>query len=256
MMKNIDRLKDKMDFLCPFGIDSFEVRGGFGLENFDYVKIGVYGCELQDECLADQQISKQSLNLISLRAQPTLIDEEGASTKGNAVIDYPTDLSYFKMLDPANTQASNFYYTQSEIHIKENIFDVFDLFERRFDFFQEMGRFDNYEVITPGTPVEDREYLAIFFRAATEKNIYKSVKYEFFGYLGDLGGFLRVLSTFGKAVTFIIGAKRFRSAIISKVYRVQKYDRDFTQFYRTKIPHTTSYVFDEPGSGIPPPEQQ
>ena len=43
-----------------------------------------------------------------------------------------------------------------------------------------------------------------------------------------------MLSMFGKAVTYLIGIKLFQSAIIGQVYRIQRYNRDFTEFYKKK----------------------
>ena len=80
----------------------------------------------------------------------------------------------------------------------------------------------------------EREYVTIYFRADQSKRLFKRESYDILTYLGDLGGLMDVLLMLGKISTSIFATKLLSAALISKLYRVQAYTRDFTQFYETK----------------------
>ena len=108
---NLTRLLNKkLSFLCPYKMDHMRVQGGYGSQDFDYVKIAVYGCDIGDECMNDEEISKTTINFLSLRALPSLIDDENKKGDQDDVIVYSTDLSYFKFIDPTRSQASNIFF--------------------------------------------------------------------------------------------------------------------------------------------------
>ena len=67
------------------------VTGHIGSQQFQYVKIGVEGCTLGDECLPAEEISKQSFNFFSLNAWPNLLGENI-----DKVVTITTDMSYYK----------------------------------------------------------------------------------------------------------------------------------------------------------------
>ena len=50
-------------FLCPVGLDSLMLRGAFGQNNFDFVRIEVKGCDMGPElCLPDDEIYMRNWN--------------------------------------------------------------------------------------------------------------------------------------------------------------------------------------------------
>lgn len=77
-----------------------------------------------------------------------------------------------------------------------------------------MGRFDYYSNNAAELPPVEREYLKIYFRADSEKRIYKREGYDLLGYLGDLGGFIDVLFVVGHGLTILLTGKLFKAALI------------------------------------------
>ena len=44
-------------YLCPVGLESLKVRGDYGSENFDFVKISLKGCDLgPEECASEAEV--------------------------------------------------------------------------------------------------------------------------------------------------------------------------------------------------------
>lgn len=50
-----------MKFLCVEDFD--ELKGTFGLEVFQYVKVNVFGCDLGDACAPDSEVDATILNM-------------------------------------------------------------------------------------------------------------------------------------------------------------------------------------------------
>ena len=94
-------LKSDQNFLCPVGLDSLKIRGDFGADNFDFVKISVIGCDLgQDLCLSDPEIANKTFNLNMLKAFPSLY---GVDEDRSQVIRYTEDSTHFYYFDPSHT---------------------------------------------------------------------------------------------------------------------------------------------------------
>jgi len=95
------------------------VRGYYGSEPFEYVKLQVTGCVLGDECASESEIRGKSFNFINLQVQPAFLErEEDQNYRISG------DTTYLKYLDPAVTQASNIWLKQSKISVNENVFDI------------------------------------------------------------------------------------------------------------------------------------
>ena len=69
-------------------------------------------------------------------------------------------------------------------------------------------------------PLEEREYLSIFFRADNENKLYKRIGYDILTYLGDLGGILDVVVVAGHVCTTIFASRLFQAALIGQAYRI------------------------------------
>ena len=110
------------------------VRGGLGSENFDYVKISVEGCDLGPECLNDSALGSTTVNFLTLKSQPSLLDDDVSE-----LVSYNTDLTYFKFIDPTRTQATNLFFMKSHIVTKDNIIDAS---EKETPIFEAKSRFD------------------------------------------------------------------------------------------------------------------
>ena len=85
-----------------------KIGGNIGSENFNYVKIELLGCKVED-CFPDKDIIKTSVNFVGLAAAPSLMTGE------EDVVTYTQDFTFFKMLDPNRTQSSNFFFMNSVI---------------------------------------------------------------------------------------------------------------------------------------------
>lgn len=57
---------NKKKWLCPFGIESLMLEGNIDSEEFRYVKLAIKGCKLGNECLNDDELSRQAINFLSL----------------------------------------------------------------------------------------------------------------------------------------------------------------------------------------------
>ena len=131
-------------------------------------------------------------------------------------------------------QHVSLYLMRSEIQIKDNPYDIFDSDESNISFIEEHSRISYHSVIDSSTPLSERAYVEIVLQASDITRIYKRDGYDVLTYLGDLGGLLDVLLVLGQILTSAIASKLFTAALISQLYRIQGYMRDFTQLYPTK----------------------
>ena len=60
-------------------------------EKFDYVKIGLKGCDLGEDCLDDEALKKKGLNLYIMNQYANLIDSDS-----DDVIESATDFTFYK----------------------------------------------------------------------------------------------------------------------------------------------------------------
>ena len=93
------------------------------------------------------------------------------------------------------------FFKSSIITMKDDIWDFFDLNEKEIPFVEASNRVDYYNLIPANTPVADREYMAIFFRADSENRIYKLEGYDILTFLGDIGGLFDIIIVLGMGIT-------------------------------------------------------
>ena len=53
-------------------------------------------------------------------------------------------------------------------------------------------------------------------------------------FLGDMGGLIEIVFLFVSGVIYLVLDRNFKAAIISDTYKVQKYNRDESEFYKSK----------------------
>ena len=82
---------DYSEYLCPQGVDELSVGGHYMSEKFDYVKIGLKGCDLGEDCLDDEALKKKGLNLYIMNQYANLIDSDS-----DDVIESATDFTFYK----------------------------------------------------------------------------------------------------------------------------------------------------------------
>ena len=66
--------------------------------------------------------------------------------------------------------------------------------------------------------VSEREYVAFYFRADSEKHFYQREIYDVLSYLGDLGGLFDILFIIGISLTSFFFSKLFLAALIGQAY--------------------------------------
>ena len=79
----------------------------------------------------------------------------------------------------------------------------------------------------------EREYMSLYLRAEGEYRVYKRVGYDLLSMLGELGGFGRAVMVFCAGLTSIFSHRLFAAALIRQTYRIQKYFKDTSEFYKT-----------------------
>ena len=81
----------------------------------------IEGCDLGAECLDDAELGHTALNFVSLETYPNLLGSDLSD-----IVNFNTDLSYFKNIIPHTTQAANLFIMKSELMLQDNIYDIFD----------------------------------------------------------------------------------------------------------------------------------
>ena len=142
------------------------------------------------------------------------------------------DSSFLKHIDPRVSQKTDLYLMTSSVSVKDGIYDILDLSQVEYTVIEEQMRQDHYSLIDPIE--ETSSLIEISLRLSTMKRVYKREVDDVLTYLGDLGGLLDVLLVMGQILTSLVAHKLFTAALIGKLYRVQEYMRDFTQYYTTK----------------------
>ena len=133
--------KGGTDFLCPINLDSLDLEGHYGSKMFTYFEIVVLGCNLDEgKCLPDTEIDHKEINFVSLKASPSLIDNENNTDK---VISYHQDFTYFREIDTSSDQRTNIFFQKSLIRLKDDILDFLDIHEIELPLYQ-TGHRENY----------------------------------------------------------------------------------------------------------------
>ena len=75
---NLEKLlksKPGSNWLCPYGIESLNIRGSFGDDFFEYVRIRLSGCQLGDSCASEEELSEVKMNLAMHYQYPNILSE-------------------------------------------------------------------------------------------------------------------------------------------------------------------------------------
>ena len=104
--------------------------------------------------------------------------------------------------------------------MQDNIFDIFEVDMKKFDFYETFKREDYHERVEKNTEVAEREYISIFLRADSEKRMYTRVSYDILTYLGDLGGLLDLVLVVGSLCSSFFTRRLFTAALIRQAYRI------------------------------------
>ena len=83
----------------------------------------------------------------------------------NDIVNFNTDLSYFKNIIPMTTQAANLFFMKSELMLQDKIYDIFDTEKEEKQIFQIQNRYEYLQAITRDIPLQYREYIKIYLRS-------------------------------------------------------------------------------------------
>ena len=64
--------RSSSSFLCPVVPENTKIRGSLYTEEYEYLTIKVFGCELGEECLSDDELIMQDVNFKLVKAIPNL----------------------------------------------------------------------------------------------------------------------------------------------------------------------------------------
>ena len=95
---------------------------------------------------------------------------------------------------------------KSFLSLKDNIYDLYDSDEQGFFLFEPEQRIDYMQNISAETPLEERSYLKIFFRAESKRNVYTREGYDLLTFLGDLGGLADIVVLIGSSLTALFSS--------------------------------------------------
>ena len=110
------------------------MHGEYGSELFEYVSLKIKGCELDPElCAPDDEVAKLKVNLIFADTLPNILLE---SSNSDDYVESTLDLRKFFQLNPTLEQKENLFFTVSQMRIKDNYWDFFELSEYVIQFFE------------------------------------------------------------------------------------------------------------------------
>ena len=115
---------------------------------------------------------------------------------------------------------------KSTLRLKDNIFDFYDQDEKEVPLYEPQQRIDYYKPITKDTPVADRTYVALYFRAESAKNFYTREGYDILTFLGDLGGLFDIVFLAGASLTSFFAGKIMKITLIHSIYKINYKNQD------------------------------
>ena len=64
-------------YLCPdLSKSNLTVRGHYATQHFDYLRIKLHGCDLDDGCFDDETVSGGNFNFLTLKAHASVLNKE------------------------------------------------------------------------------------------------------------------------------------------------------------------------------------
>ena len=91
-----------------------------------------------------------------------------------------------------------------------------------------------FEELQGPDPLGEITYSDVYFRVASKKNMYSLDPYKILDLLGDLGGLLEYVRAIGMILTASMVKKAFDISLLSETYQVQGYNKDQSEFYKSK----------------------
>ena len=104
---------------------------------------------------------------------------------------------------------------ENTIRLKDYVWDFLELYEKDVPLFEHSYSQQASKWTPTGTPIEDREYVNLFFRQDYSQRLYKREEYDMLTYLGDLGGLLDFVVIFGWVVSYHFASRLFSAALVN-----------------------------------------
>ena len=100
-----------------------------------------------------------------------------------------------------------------------------------------VNEFDHSQTHTELIDVEKPEYATIYLRTSQSVREYNRSVGSMLDFLGDTGGLFEIVALFVYVIIKLVVERNFRAAIISDAYKVQKYNRDQSEYYVSETAH-------------------
>ena len=154
------------------------------------------------------------VNIVFLKnSVDILADEE------DGAIQFEMDNSFYFSLIPSLSQTTNIFFHESALRLNVNYWDFFEFTEDDLFTFEYSQSRSHIMWIAPDQPLEEREYLAIYFRIDSIMNYYKREEYDVLTYFGDLGGLFDFILMFGMLITSAFVNRNFQASLIERAYQ-------------------------------------
>ena len=100
-----------------------------------------------------------------------------------------------------------------------------------------MNEFVHAQTHTEIIKEEELEYATIYLRTSQSVREYRRSVGSMLDFLGDTGGLFEIVALFVYVIIKLVVERNFRAAIISDAYKVQKYNRDQSEYYVSETAH-------------------
>lgn len=206
------------------------MRGSFGTENFDYIKIGILGCDLGEACAPEEDLYDISFNFVDLKAIPDLLSDGTA-----AYFQFILNSGVYHFLNPDMEISENILFTQSTVAVEDNIYDLLEALSEEYTFYEVTKSERVQKRQRMSKPLSEREFVRIYLRADIKSLFYKREKYDLLDYLGDLGGLKEIVFFIGYLITNHVVERMLMAHLVAKTYKIQNYGTEKSQYYATRF---------------------
>ena len=127
------RIEKDVKFLCPIGLEKLSLHGSFSSGDFEYFKIQILGCQAEP-CKPKEEIAKKRISFAMIKTSTNTFAKNYED-----LVEYSTDVTHDYFLDPTHGQTINMYFIESQMGIKDNQWDLLDVYEEHEERFVEFA---------------------------------------------------------------------------------------------------------------------
>ena len=122
------------------------------------------------------------------------------------------------------------FFKKSEVVFDDSAFKLFQS-EKQAHIFEFDNRYQYDEINLDERP---ESYFKLYLRSDPTQVVYHRSVGSMLEFLGDMGGLIEIVFLFMGGIIFLIIDRNFKAELIRDTYKVQKYSRDQSEFYRSK----------------------